>query len=153
MKTINLTSTSAALDYLRSLPADTPISLPGAYAPLPDPGPADAVAVVTGQPANAWAASMNRWEWTAAELIASLPITTKILFIERPVSDSNTYGVETGQVEGEDQDAEGYQQTFSSRFHPRSQEDTERLDAMREEADAIYEVDNICAKNNQARLK
>ena len=77
----------------------------------------------------------------------------KILFIERPISQDNTYGVEAGQVEGDDPDAEGYEQTFSGRFHPRSEEDAARLNAMRKEADAIYEVDNICAKHNQARIK
>lgn len=72
MKAIDLTTPEAALTYLRSLPGNTEISLPGAGETKPDPGPGDAVAKITGESANAWSASMNRWEWTAAELVAAL---------------------------------------------------------------------------------
>jgi hypothetical protein len=77
----------------------------------------------------------------------------KILFIERPISEDNTYGVETGEVEGDNPHAEGYEVTFKGRIYPRSSKDTARLNAMRDAADVIYEVDNICAKNKPFRLK
>jgi hypothetical protein len=75
MKTIDLTTPASALAYLRSLDPATEISLPGAHETQPDPGPGDAVAKITGQSANQWATAMNRWEWTAGELVAALQPT------------------------------------------------------------------------------
>lgn len=72
MNSINLTSPAAALAYLSSLPAQTILELPGAGDPRPNSPAADAVQVITDQSANAWAASRNRWEWTAGELVAEL---------------------------------------------------------------------------------
>lgn len=70
MKTIDLTSPAAALAYLRSLPSDQAISLPGANETNTNEG--DAVRAITGQSANEWAARYNRWEWTAGELVFQL---------------------------------------------------------------------------------
>lgn len=89
MKAIDLTTAASALAYLQSIPGDTPISLPGACEPLPDPGPGDAVAVITGQSANQWAASMNRWDWTAEELIAALEKNTGIITLDLPADARN----------------------------------------------------------------
>jgi hypothetical protein len=89
MKTIDLTTAASALAYLCSLPADTSISLPGACEPLPDPGPGDAVAKITGQSANQWAASMNRWEWTASELVTALEADTGTITIPLPADARN----------------------------------------------------------------
>lgn len=72
MKTIDLTTTAAALAYLRSLPAETEISLPGAYHTLPNSPAADAVEVLAGESANAWATAAGRWDWTAGELVQEL---------------------------------------------------------------------------------
>jgi len=69
---IDLTSESAAFSYLRSLDPSTEVELPGAYEAKPHGAVADAVSVITGEPPNAWATSMNRWEWTAGEIIAAL---------------------------------------------------------------------------------
>ncbi len=72
MKIIDLTSPLSAYNYLRSLPADQAVELPGSYERLPDSGPGDAVGVITGESANAWAAARKRWEWTAADLVEEL---------------------------------------------------------------------------------
>jgi len=69
---IYITSEATAFAYLRSLDPSTEIELPGAYEAKPHGAVADAVSVITGEPPNAWATSMNRWEWTAGEIIAAL---------------------------------------------------------------------------------
>ena len=69
---IDLTTKTAALNYLRSLAPSTEVELPGAYEPKPNSAAADAVAVITDESPNAWATSMNRWEWTAGELVKAL---------------------------------------------------------------------------------
>ena len=71
---IDLTTKTAALNYLRSLDPSTEVELPGAYESKPNSAAADAVAVFTDESPNAWAASMNRWEWTAGELATALVI-------------------------------------------------------------------------------
>lgn len=70
MKNIDLTTAESALAYLKTIPADQEIILPGAGERNTTEG--DAVAVITGESSNAWASSRNRWEWTAGELIAAL---------------------------------------------------------------------------------
>jgi hypothetical protein len=78
MNTIDLTSPEAALNYLRSLPAKTELSLPGH---LESNTEGDAVRAVTGcDNANNWANSHRRWDWTAEELVAQL---------EAEISDAN----------------------------------------------------------------
>ena len=72
MKNIDLTTKTAAIEYLRSLDPSTEIELPGAYESKPNSPAADAVAVITDESPNAWATSMNRWEWTAGELVKAL---------------------------------------------------------------------------------
>lgn len=69
---IDLTTKAAALAYLRGLDLSTEIELPGAYESKPNSAAADAVAVITEESPNSWAARMNRWEWTAGELVSSL---------------------------------------------------------------------------------
>lgn len=68
--TIDLTSAQSALAYLRSLPADQSISLPGKGECNTIEG--DAVRAITEQSANEWASNHGRWEWTAGELVAAL---------------------------------------------------------------------------------
>jgi len=68
---IDLTSADSAFTYLRSLDPSTEIELPGAYE-AKHSAAADAVAVITGEPPNAWATSLGRWEWTVGEIIAAL---------------------------------------------------------------------------------
>lgn len=70
MKTIDLTSAESALNHLRSLPADQAISLPGDYTESTTEG--DAVRAITDESAHTWAANRRQWEWTAAELVATL---------------------------------------------------------------------------------
>lgn len=72
MKNIDLTTPAAAFAYLRSLDPSTEIELPGAYDPKPTSPAAEAVRAITDESPNAWATSMNRWEWTAGELIKAL---------------------------------------------------------------------------------
>jgi hypothetical protein len=70
MKTIDLTSAESALNYLRSLPADQMISLPGHYTESNTEG--DAVRAITEESAHTWAGNRRQWEWTAADLVATL---------------------------------------------------------------------------------
>jgi hypothetical protein len=72
MKTINLNSEFAALDYLRRLPSSTKIEIPGAYHSDPFTPAVEAICVIVGESANAWASSKNRWDWTAGELLEAL---------------------------------------------------------------------------------
>ena len=72
MKTINLNSEFAALDYLRRLPASTKIEITGAYHSDPFTPAVEAICVIVGESANAWASSKNRWDWTAGELLEAL---------------------------------------------------------------------------------
>ena len=69
---IDLTTKDAAMDYLRGLDSSAEVELPGAYEPRPNTPAADAVAVITGESPNAWAATRGRWEWTAGELVRVL---------------------------------------------------------------------------------
>jgi len=70
MKTIDLTTPAAALNYLRSLPADQAISLPGHYTESTTEG--DAVRSITDESAHTWASNRRQWDWTAAELVDAL---------------------------------------------------------------------------------
>lgn len=70
MNTIDLTTPSAALNYLRSLPSDQAISLPGHYTESTTEG--DAFRALTGEAPHAWAGNQRRWEWTAGELVVAL---------------------------------------------------------------------------------
>ncbi len=67
---INLTSPAAALAFLRSLPSDQAISLPGRGENETIEG--DAVRAITGNSANGWASTQRRWDWTAAELVEEM---------------------------------------------------------------------------------
>jgi hypothetical protein len=69
---IDITTKTAAINYLRSLDPSAEVELPGAYEAQPNSAAADAVAVITEESPNAWATAMNRWEWTAGELVKSL---------------------------------------------------------------------------------
>jgi hypothetical protein len=75
MKTINLNSEFAALDYLRRLPASAKIEIPGAYHSDPFTPAVEAIYVIVGESANAWASSKNRWDWTAGELLEALELS------------------------------------------------------------------------------
>jgi len=75
MKTIKLNSDFAALDYLRRLPASTKIEIPGAYHSNPFTPAVEAICVIVGESANAWASSKNRWDWTAGELLEALELS------------------------------------------------------------------------------
>ena len=75
MKTIKLNSDFAALDYLRRLPASTKIEIPGAYNSNPFTPAVEAIYVIVGESANAWASSKNRWDWTAGELLEALELS------------------------------------------------------------------------------
>ena len=66
----NLTSAQSALNYLRSLPADQAISLPGHYTESTTEG--DAVRTITEESAHTWASNRRQWEWTAADLVTAL---------------------------------------------------------------------------------
>lgn len=79
---IDLTTKNAALNYLRSLDAATEIELPGAYESKPNSAAADAVAVITDESPNAWATSMNRWEWTAGELAEAVVLGRSVTVTE-----------------------------------------------------------------------
>jgi hypothetical protein len=70
MITIDLTSAESALNYLRSLPADQSISLPGFGEASTTEG--DAVRAITEESANGWANAHRQWEWTAVDLVATL---------------------------------------------------------------------------------
>lgn len=76
-----------------------------------------------------------------------------ILFIERPVSGTNPFGIELGKVDGDNPDAEGYEMLEKYYIDPRDEQQTAYLETAKANADAIYEVDNITAKNNQFRIK
>jgi len=78
MKTIKLNSDFAALDYLRRLPASTKIEIPGAYHSNPFTPAVEAICVIVGESANAWASSKNRWDWTAGELLEALANSEEI---------------------------------------------------------------------------
>lgn len=67
---IDLTSPESAFDYLRSLPADQAITLPGFGDASTIVG--DAVRAITEEPANGWANAHRKWEWPAADLVATL---------------------------------------------------------------------------------
>jgi len=69
---IDLTTKTSALNYLRSLDPFTEIELPGAYESKPNNPVADAVAVIADESPNAWATTMNRWAWTAGELVEAV---------------------------------------------------------------------------------
>jgi hypothetical protein len=75
MKTINLNSEFAALDYLRRLPASAKIEIPGAYHSDSFTPAVEAIYVIVGESANAWASSKNRWDWTAGELLEALELS------------------------------------------------------------------------------
>jgi len=72
MTIINLTSESAALEYLKSLNDLTVIDLPGPSDAKPHCPAAVAVAVITGESPHIWASSQNRWEWPVRDLIKEL---------------------------------------------------------------------------------
>lgn len=67
---IDLTTAQSAFNYLRSLPADQAINLPGHYTENTTEG--DAVRAITDQSAHEWAGNRRQWEWTAADLVATL---------------------------------------------------------------------------------
>lgn len=90
---IDLTTPEAAMSYLRSLPADQAVELPGSYNPLPNTPAADALEVISGESANAWACARSRWEWTVAELLAELGIEFQVT-VQTYQSDSYARGVE-----------------------------------------------------------
>jgi hypothetical protein len=75
MKTIKLNSEFAALDYLRRLPASAKIEIPGACHSDPFTPAVEAIYVIVGESANAWASSKNRWDWTAGELLEALELS------------------------------------------------------------------------------
>lgn len=66
MNNIDLSTKRDALDYLRSLDPDTSIELPGYDEP--STAPSDAVSVIAGESANAWAKSHDQWIWSAGDL-------------------------------------------------------------------------------------
>jgi hypothetical protein len=70
MTTIDLTSPESALNYLRNLPADQMLSLPGHYSESNTEG--DAVRAITEESAHTWASNRRQWDWTAADLVATL---------------------------------------------------------------------------------
>lgn len=70
MNTIDLSTAESALNYLRSLPADQAISLPGHYTESTTEG--DAVSTITEESAHTWAGNRRQWEWTAADLVMAL---------------------------------------------------------------------------------
>jgi hypothetical protein len=70
MKNIDLTSAESAFNYLRGLPANHAISLPGFGEVNTTEG--DAVRAITEESANSWANAHRQWEWTAADLVATL---------------------------------------------------------------------------------
>ena len=72
MKTIKLDSGFAALDYLRRLPPSTKVEIPGANHSLPFSPAVEAISVIAGESANAWASSKNRWDWTVEDLLKTL---------------------------------------------------------------------------------
>lgn len=64
--TINLSSPESAIAYLRSLPVELQISLPGAGESTTE---GDAVHAITGENANEWAWNNGRkWDWKAGDL-------------------------------------------------------------------------------------
>lgn len=67
---LDLTTAESALAYLRSLPADQAISLPGHYTESTTEG--DAVRAIVGESAHTWAGNRRQWEWSAADLVATL---------------------------------------------------------------------------------
>lgn len=76
MKIIKLDSGFAALDYLRRLPPSTKVEIPGANHSLPFSPAVEAISVIAGESAHAWASSKNRWDWTAGELFEALELST-----------------------------------------------------------------------------
>jgi hypothetical protein len=73
MKTINLTTPSASLAYLRSLAPGTLIELPGGPSETASSSAAsDAVGVIDGQAAHLFAQQKRQWVWTAREIIDAL---------------------------------------------------------------------------------
>jgi hypothetical protein len=74
MITIDLTTPAAALVYLRSLPADQAISLPGHYteSTTESTTEGDAVRAITEESTHSWAGNRRQWEWTASELVLAL---------------------------------------------------------------------------------
>jgi hypothetical protein len=81
---IDLTTADSALNYLRSLPADQSISLPGHYTEITTEitTEGDAVRAITEESAHIWANNHRRWEWTAAELVATLEADSRLKFHE-----------------------------------------------------------------------
>lgn len=71
MKTIDLTTPTKALNYLKSLPADTAIEIIDGREAVTNPE-TDAVSAVTGETAYNWALVHRRWHWTAGELVAQI---------------------------------------------------------------------------------
>lgn len=67
---IDPTSPTAALDYLRLLPPNQMLYLPGHYTESSTAG--DAVRAITGESAHTWARSRHQWWWSAGELLAAL---------------------------------------------------------------------------------
>lgn len=67
---IDLTTPKAAFTYLRSLPGDRVISLPGRYDPTTVIGVA--ISVIANASAHQWAVNRQQWDWTIADLIVAL---------------------------------------------------------------------------------
>jgi hypothetical protein len=84
MKNIDLTTKTAALDYLRSLDPETKIDLPGYHEA--STAASDAVAVITDESPNAWATSKGKWEWTAADLAEAVLIGRTVTLSETGAS-------------------------------------------------------------------
>ena len=72
MKTIDLTTKTAAREYLRSLAPNVPVSIPDRFDRMPHEPAVDAVAVLIDCPLSEWASANSRWVWTAGELVNEL---------------------------------------------------------------------------------
>lgn len=70
MTTIDLTTPIAAINFLRTLPRDETISLPGKGEANTTEG--DAVSAITGLSANEWCNQRKQWTWEPFELVAAL---------------------------------------------------------------------------------
>jgi hypothetical protein len=86
---IDFTTAESALNYLRSLPADQVISLPGHYTESTTEG--DAVRAITDESAHIWANNHRRWEWTAADLVATLEADSRLKFHEVVSAHGNVF--------------------------------------------------------------
>jgi hypothetical protein len=66
----DLSTPKAAFAYLRNLPGDREISLPGRHDPTTTIS--DAIRVIAGEPAHLWAVNRQQWDWTISDLIVAL---------------------------------------------------------------------------------